>query len=278
MELVDALCNVNSISRCYSCRLQQSLLQLVMEVVLERTPSPAGGETLLTGGRKISDKLRGLVNGGHWITVTGNLYNVSLKLTSATVLAASTNSIPVIPFCLALLLRMEELKLRNPSGIAKLTGVALCLAGILVIALYAGELLSPVNHHRAFAAPTHGHASATAAKTLMGAAWIKGTFVAGFLVSGLNYYLQAWCIEMKGPVFQTAWTPLTFILTIFCSSFFLGEMVHLGSVIGGILLCGGLYSVLWGKSRETKTVQCNIEATMVDAGAQDEVHRRELEG
>jgi hypothetical protein len=59
---------------------------------------------------------------------------------------------------------MEELKLRSPSGIAKLTGVALCLAGVLVIALYAGELLSPVNHHRAFAAPTHGHASATPRK------------------------------------------------------------------------------------------------------------------
>ena len=49
------------------------------------------------------------------------------------------------------------------------------------------------------------------------------------------------------------------------------------SIIGGILLCGGLYSMLWGKSRETKTVQCNIEATTVDDGAQDEVHR-ELEG
>jgi hypothetical protein len=44
------------------------------------------------------------------------------------------------------------------------------------------------------------------------------------------------------------------------------------SIIGGILLCGGLYSMLWGKSRETKTVQCNIEATTVDNGAQDEVH------
>jgi len=44
------------------------------------------------------------------------------------------------------------------------------------------------------------------------------------------------------------------------------------SIIGGILLCGGLYSMLWGKSRETKTVQCNIEATTVDDGAEDEVH------
>jgi hypothetical protein len=50
------------------------------------------------------------------------------------------------------------------------------------------------------------------------------------------------------------------------------------SVIGGILLCGGLCSVLvlWGKSRETKTGQCNTETTTVD-GAQGEVHR-ELEG
>ncbi|XP_066350277.1 WAT1-related protein At5g64700-like [Miscanthus floridulus] len=225
------------------------------------------------------------------ITVSGTLYNVSLKLTSATVVAASTNSIPVITFCLALLLRMEEVKLRSPSGIAKLTGVALCLAGVFVIAFYTGELLSAVNHHHAFAVPTH----ASSAKTLMGAAWIKGTFVAvvgalayvlwlilqvpvlkefpnkmlvmvtqclfsvvqsflaavvaerdfsmwklrldigllaifysGFAVAGVNYYLQAWCMEMRGPVFLTAWTPLSFVLTIFCSSFFLGEMVHLG--------------------------------------------------
>jgi hypothetical protein len=82
---------------------------------------------------------------------------------------------------------MEELKLRSPSGIAKLTGVALCLAGVLVIALYAGELLSAVNHHHAFvAAPTHA-ASATAPKTLMGATWIKGTFMA--VLAALAYVL-----------------------------------------------------------------------------------------
>jgi hypothetical protein len=87
---------------------------------------------------------------------------------------------------------MEEVKLRSPSGIAKLTGVALCLAGVLVIALYAGELLSAVNHHHAFAAAPTRAASATAAKTLMGAAWIKGTFVAvlGALAWSLWLILQ----------------------------------------------------------------------------------------
>jgi hypothetical protein len=50
------------------------------------------------------------------------------------------------------------------------------------------------------------------------------------------------------------------------------------SIVGGILLCGGLYSLLWGKSREAKTVQRNIEASTADGDAQDEVHCWELEG
>jgi hypothetical protein len=52
--------------------------------------------------------------------------------------------------------------------------------------------------------------------------------VQGFVVTGVSYYLQAWCADMKGPVFLAVWTPLCFVFTIFCSSFFLGEIVHLG--------------------------------------------------
>ena len=68
---------------------------------------------------------------------------------------------------------MEELKLRNPSGIAKLTGVALCLAGVFVIAFYTGELLSAVNHHHAFAS----HASSGADVVVTRSAWVKWTFL-----------------------------------------------------------------------------------------------------
>ncbi|CAL5017442.1 unnamed protein product [Urochloa decumbens] len=266
------------------------------------------------------------------ITISLNLYNVSLKLTSATVASASANSMPVLTFCLALLLRMEEVKPRSRSGIAKLVGVALCIAGVSVIAFYTGPLLSPVNHHRAFSASTH-------ASTPTHPAWIKGTFMAvlavlawsatvlkefpnkmlvtvaqcvfsvvqsfvvavvaerdfskwklqpdigllaigysGLVVFGVSYYLQAWCVEMKGPVFLASWAPFSFILTIFCSSFFLGEMVHLGSIIGGILLCGGLYSVLWGKSKETNIALCsNVEATATNSASQDELVHKGLE-
>ncbi|TVU18396.1 hypothetical protein EJB05_34491, partial [Eragrostis curvula] len=74
----------------------------------------------------------------------------------------------------------------------------------------------------------------------------------GFVVSGVSFYLQIWCMKMKGPVFVAMWTPICFVLTTFCTSFILGENVQLRSIIGGVLLVGGLYSMLWGKSIELK--------------------------
>uniref|UniRef100_A0A0D3GG32 WAT1-related protein n=1 Tax=Oryza barthii TaxID=65489 RepID=A0A0D3GG32_9ORYZ len=72
----------------------------------------------------------------------------------------------------------------------------------------------------------------------------------GVMVTGVSYYLQTWCLEMRGPMFFASSTPLCFVFTIFCSSFFLGEIVHLGSILGGILLVGSLYTMLWAKSKE----------------------------
>ncbi|KAB1212078.1 hypothetical protein CJ030_MR5G024650 [Morella rubra] len=74
----------------------------------------------------------------------------------------------------------------------------------------------------------------------------------GIVVTGVTYYLQACVIEKKGPVFLAMSTPLALIMTIFSSAILLGEIISLGSLLGGFLLVGGLYSVLWGKSREQK--------------------------
>ncbi|KAF8690792.1 hypothetical protein HU200_041182 [Digitaria exilis] len=257
-----------------------------------------------------------------------NLINVALRFTSATAQSAITNSKPVITFCFALLLRMESVKLSSPYGIAKVTGVMLCFPGVLVIALFAGPSLSPVNHHAL-------HANHTSSNPMGRVTWIKGTFLkligdmircmwiigqaallkeypnkmlvtvtqcvfstfqslvvaavaerdmsrwklgldvsllaiiyTGFLVTGVSNYLQVWCLEVKGPVFVAAWFPLCFVFTLFCSSFFLGEIVRLGSILGGILLVGGLYSMLWGKSKETMIEPCSEVKTMFSA--QDE--------
>ena len=107
----------------------------------------------------------------------------------------------------------------------------------------------------------------------------------GVIVTALSYYMQMWTIAKRGPVFLAMSMPLTLIFTIIISSFVLGEAVSLGryarpellmklhkcatklysiticklnfvllyflsSIIAGILLIGGLYNVLWGKSME----------------------------
>ncbi|TVU18392.1 hypothetical protein EJB05_34487, partial [Eragrostis curvula] len=108
----------------------------------------------------------------HRITFSLNMYHVSLKFTSATVASATDNSLPAVTFFIALLLRKEVVKLKSASGVAKVTGIVLCLAGVFAIAFYAGPSLSPVNHHRAFAS----HVSSAGEKITRGA-WVKWTFL-----------------------------------------------------------------------------------------------------
>ncbi|KAJ3671405.1 hypothetical protein LUZ60_007484 [Juncus effusus] len=247
------------------------------------------------------------------VTFCLNVFGVGIKYTSSSVASAFTNAVPVVTFGLAVLLRMEVVKLRKPTGIVKVLGIILCLAGVLVLAFYEGPHLKSINpDHLPIlqgSSVKHGPHS----KFI----WIVGTFLmiifvtgwsiwiilqepflkeypsklmfstlcssfgtiqsfivamiaerdlnkwklhlddgllavsfSGIFASGLAFYLMAWCIEQKGPVFVAIWQPLSLLMTLASSSFFLGENIDLGSVLGGILMVGGLYSVLWGKTRE----------------------------
>ncbi|KAF3326250.1 WAT1-related protein [Carex littledalei] len=74
----------------------------------------------------------------------------------------------------------------------------------------------------------------------------------GVFVAALVQYLQIWVIEKRGPVFLAMGLPISLFITFVISWTFLGEIVHLGSVIGAVLMVGGLYNVIWGKSKEQK--------------------------
>ncbi|XP_076899102.1 WAT1-related protein At1g43650-like [Bidens hawaiensis] len=75
----------------------------------------------------------------------------------------------------------------------------------------------------------------------------------GVIVTALTYWLQLWSIEKRGPVFTSMFTPLALIITAIVSTFVWKETLYVGSVCGAVLLAGGLYCVLWGKSKEMTT-------------------------
>ncbi|GKU87654.1 hypothetical protein SLEP1_g2017 [Rubroshorea leprosula] len=72
----------------------------------------------------------------------------------------------------------------------------------------------------------------------------------GVVCSGVAYYIQGVVMKERGPVFTTAFSPLGMIITAALSTIILSESVNLGSIIGTLLIIFGLYTVLWGKSKD----------------------------
>ncbi|KAJ4850759.1 hypothetical protein Tsubulata_050223 [Turnera subulata] len=66
----------------------------------------------------------------------------------------------------------------------------------------------------------------------------------------LCFILRTWAVRIKGPVYLAIFKPLSIAIAAFMSFIFLGEALHLGSVIGAIIICVGFYAVLWGKAKE----------------------------
>ncbi|MQL93086.1 hypothetical protein Taro_025728 [Colocasia esculenta] len=103
--------------------------------------------------------------------------------------------------------RTERIKLRSLSGLAKILGITLCLAGIVTIAFYEGPSLASPSHlqlgHGVNGSAQHPHAHSTGT-------WIKGCFLlmissaawALWLVMQVDHYLL---ILHRGSVVSVRW-------------------------------------------------------------------------
>ncbi|GJN14390.1 hypothetical protein PR202_gb01213 [Eleusine coracana subsp. coracana] len=74
---------------------------------------------------------------------------------------------------------------------------------------------------------------------------------AGIVTSSIAYYVQGLVIQIRGPVFASAFSPLMMIIVAIMGSFILAEKIYLGGILGSVLIVAGLYSVLWGKHKES---------------------------
>ncbi|KAK1404265.1 hypothetical protein POM88_003870 [Heracleum sosnowskyi] len=239
-----------------------------------------------------------------------NLYYVGMKFTSATFASATNNVIPALTFIMAVLFRMERVKLKQKNGLAKVIGTTLTVSGAMLMTLYKGPVVdifgySPESGHQNSSAASSGQhwAAGTLMLLLCSVGWsaffivqsitlkeypaelsltsliclmgmVEGGIVAlvmerdmsawaiafdfkllaaaysGVVCSGIGYYVQGYVNKVKGPVFVTAFTPLSMIITAILGAILLSEQVHLGSLLGACVIVTGLYSVVWGKSKD----------------------------
>ncbi|KAL7618004.1 hypothetical protein Lser_V15G02143 [Lactuca serriola] len=88
---------------------------------------------------------------------------------------------------------------------------------------------------------------------------LLATLYSGIICSGLAYYIQGLIMKDRGPVFVTAFSPLSMIIVAIMGSIILAEQTYLGRVIGAIVIVAGLYLVVWGKSKDTKLSSLPID-------------------
>uniref|UniRef100_A0A5B7AP01 WAT1-related protein n=1 Tax=Davidia involucrata TaxID=16924 RepID=A0A5B7AP01_DAVIN len=77
---------------------------------------------------------------------------------------------------------------------------------------------------------------------------------AGIVCSALAFCLMSWCIQRKGPLYVSVFSPLLLVIVAILSWALLQEKLYVGTVVGSVLIVLGLYAVLWGKKKEIVVV------------------------
>ncbi|XP_061988618.1 WAT1-related protein At5g40240-like [Rosa rugosa] len=65
--------------------------------------------------------------------------------------------------------------------------------------------------------------------------------------------VETWCFSQKGPIFEAMFRPLGVAIAAVMVVIFLGEALHLGSVIGSIIIAIGFYAMIWAQIKENST-------------------------
>ncbi|KAH8505093.1 hypothetical protein H0E87_012372 [Populus deltoides] len=79
---------------------------------------------------------------------------------------------------------------------------------------------------------------------------LVGCLFTGIIGSGLSFFVQAWVICQRGPLFSAMFNPLCTVIVTVLAAIFLHEEIYTGGLIGGVAVIIGLYIVLWGKAKD----------------------------
>ncbi|XP_017976313.1 PREDICTED: WAT1-related protein At1g09380 [Theobroma cacao] len=88
---------------------------------------------------------------------------------------------------------------------------------------------------------------------------------AGIVCNAMTFCVLSWSIQKKGPLYVSVFSPLLLVIVAVLSWALLREKLYVGTVVGSVLIVGGLYAVLWGKDREIKQMKSNQLETAEEA-------------
>ncbi|KAK2996342.1 hypothetical protein RJ639_026222 [Escallonia herrerae] len=239
-----------------------------------------------------------------------NLYYAGMKYTTATFATAMTNILPATTFCMAWIMRLEKVEIKELRSQGKIVGTLVTVGGAMIMTLVKGPTIALpwtkpkeiANHHsisnpqdpikgalmiaaacfcwaifiilQAITLKSYpAELSLTALICMMGS--LQGTVLtllaergntaiwsirwdtkllaavySGIICSGIAYYFSGLVLKEKGPVFVTAFNPLSMVIVAIMASFILAEQMDLGRVLGAIVIVVGLYLVIWGKAKD----------------------------
>nr|GLL37173.1 WAT1-related protein At3g28050-like isoform X3 [Ipomoea trifida] len=66
--------------------------------------------------------------------------------------------------------------------------------------------------------------------------------------------IAAFCLVIKGPLYVAMFKPLGVVIAAIMNLIFLAEALHLGSIVGSIIISVGFYVVMWGMLREATEI------------------------
>ncbi|GMI84428.1 Usually multiple acids move in and out Transporters 25 [Hibiscus trionum] len=80
---------------------------------------------------------------------------------------------------------------------------------------------------------------------------------AGIICNAVAFCVMSWSIQKRGPLYVSVFSPLLLVIVAIVSWALLREKLYVGTVVGSLLIVGGLYAVLWGKDKEEKQMKGN---------------------
>ncbi|PON62315.1 Plant-drug/metabolite exporter [Trema orientale] len=202
-----------------------------------------------------------------------NLFYIGMKYTTVSFSSAMCNMLPAFAFLMAWIFGLEEVNIRRLHGQAKVLGTIVTVGGAMILTLVKG----PAYMLKSFPAElsltalicvfglVEAVVLALVVESRSNTVWsinLDTNFLAviyGGILSGVGYYIVGVVIKERGPVFFTAFNPLSTIIVAILASIITAEEMYVGRVIGAIIIIGGLYLVLWGKSKDKSSSPAQSE-------------------